>query len=154
EVSEETHDAAVLVIPEPVAERKARDLALELQFAREPCAHLVPLRRRIVDRLAVDLLRLREPEHVHDPGAERLRPHPRPLPLEEAEHPEVPVALGRLRPELAGDLDHRLHAQTVDVDAADALARSSQRLDRLWTIEMVVNLSEHIHRVAHHLLAV
>ncbi len=36
--------------------------------------------------------------------------------LQEVEHVEVAVAFGGLRPEFAGDLDDRLHAQAVDFD--------------------------------------
>ncbi len=60
-------------------------------------------------------------DHVHDPGGDRLDEHLRALPLEEGEHVEVAVALGGLRPELAGDLDDRLHAEPVDRNLIEAV---------------------------------
>jgi hypothetical protein len=145
---------AVLVIPEPVAEREAADLAAELQLSHRPAAHVVPLRRRIVEILTVDPLGLCKPQHVHDPGANRLDHHLCPFALEKAEHPEVAVTFRRLRPELTGDFHHRFDTQAVDVDRTDALPRGRERLEGLRSIQVVVNLAEHIHRVAHGLLAV
>ena len=50
---------------------------------------------------------------------ERIDDDLRALALEELEHPEVAVALGGLRPELAGDLDDRLHAQPIHLDRVE-----------------------------------
>ena len=60
--------------------------------------------------------------HVHDPRADGLHQHLRALALQEVEHVEVAVAFGGLRPEFAGDLDDRLHAQAVDFDGVEAVA--------------------------------
>ncbi|MBI4263801.1 MAG: hypothetical protein HY657_05470 [Acidobacteria bacterium] len=147
ETAEMVHDAPVLVVPEPVADGEIGERAAERQLALQTRAHLGP-RRRIIDILAADPVRLGEPQHVHDPGADRLDHHLRALALEEAEHPEVAVALGGLRPELPGDLHHRLHAQAVDLNRADALARRLERLDRLRAVQVVVDLAERVERVA------
>ena len=53
---------------------------------------------------------------VADPGADGLDHDLRAFFFEEAEHVEVAVALGGLRPEFAGDLDDGLHAGAVDAE--------------------------------------
>jgi hypothetical protein len=61
---------------------------------------------------------------------------------------KVAVALGRLGPELACDLDHRLHAKSINLDLADPIPDLVQSLDRLRTIQMVVNLARRVERIA------
>src|SRR5262245_64704561 len=97
DASEMTNHPAVLVIPEPVAEREAGDLAAEFQLAHQPPADVAARRSRIVEILPVNLLRLREPQHVHDPGSDRLDHHLRAFAFQKTEHPEVAIALGGLR---------------------------------------------------------
>ncbi len=62
--------------------------------------------------------------------------------LQEGEHVEVAIAFGGLRPELAGDLDDRLHAQAVDLDGVDAVAAGMQRIDVFLAIEIVSDLAQ------------
>ena len=81
-------------------------------------------------------------DHVHDPGADRLHQNLRPFLLQEVEHVEVAVALGGLRPEFAGDLDDRLHAQAVDIDAVELVAALGQRAGILIALELVDELAD------------
>ena len=63
-------------------------------------------------------------QQVGHPGRDRLDQHLRAFALQEVEHVEVAVALGDLRPELAGDLHHRLDRGAVDLDGVHLFARS------------------------------
>src|SRR5262245_27105269 len=74
---------------------------------------------------------------VHDPGPDRLDQNLRALAVEEAEHVEVAVALGRLREELAGHLDDWLHAQAVDLDLGEAVACGLERVGVFPAEELV-----------------
>src|ERR1035437_9664966 len=65
-------------------------------------------------------------DHVHDPGADGFHQNLRAFALQEAEHVEVAVAFGGLRPELAGDLDDGLDAQAIDIDVVKAVAAALQ----------------------------
>src|SRR6185369_7701621 len=128
DASEVTNHPAVLVIPEPIAEREAGDLAPEFELAHQPPADIAPLRSRIVEILTVNLLRLGEPEHVHDPGPDRLDHHLRAFAFQKTEHAEVAVTLGGLRPELACHFHDRFHAQPVYVNRPDAFPRRRECL--------------------------
>ncbi len=66
-------------------------------------------------------------DHVGDPRAHRFHQHLCAFPLQKAEHVEVAVPFGRLRPELPGDFNNRLYAQTVYLDFVKHLAAAVQR---------------------------
>src|SRR4030095_12561941 len=100
DVAEMANHSPVLVIPEPVAEGAARHFASEFQLTHQPAADVVPLRLRIIDVLTVHLVRFGQPEHVHDPSADRLDHHLCPFAFEEAEHPEVALTLAFLAPKI------------------------------------------------------
>ncbi len=80
--------------------------------------------------------------HVHDPGADGLHQHLRAFALQELEHVEVAVALGGLRPELAGDLDDGLDAQAVDLDRVERVAAAVQRRDVIVALKLVHELAD------------
>jgi hypothetical protein len=67
--------------------------------------------------------------------------HLRAFAFEEAEHIEVAVAFGELRPELADDLDHGLHTRVIDLDFTQAAARLPHLADELRAVEMIQNLA-------------
>ncbi len=79
--------------------------------------------------------------------------HLRAFALQEFEHVEVAVALGDLRPELAGDLHHRLHLGAVDFDGVHLLARRGQGIQIVLAPHVLVHLAEHVEGVAQNLVA-
>ncbi len=88
-------------------------------------------------------------DHVHDPGPDRLHHDLRALFLEELEHIEVAVALGGLRPELAGDFDDRLHAEAVHLDVVVALPHVRQPNHVVVAVELVEELAQVFDRSLH-----
>jgi hypothetical protein len=70
-----------------------------------------------------DRVRLSLIHQIGHPGRDRLDQHLRAFALEEFEHVEVAVALGELRPELAGDLHQRFHAGAIHLDGIHFFAR-------------------------------
>ena len=67
-------------------------------------------------------------QHVHDPSPDRLHQDLGPFPLQESEHVKVPVALGGLRPELAGDLHNGLDPQAVHFNLVKSVPHVVQGL--------------------------
>ena len=132
------------VAPSARAERDGRSAVERLRRRRAatPSAQL-PARlahAALAAATAAGCARTSTPRRLCDPmrapGAAGTSPtspigsdeHLGPLALEELEHPEVAVALGGLRPELAGDLDDRLHAQAIDLDGVEPLAAACERV--------------------------
>ena len=75
---------------------------------------------------------------------DRLHQHLRAFALQELEHVEVAVAFGGLRPELADDLDHRLHAQAIDLDRGQLLAHRGQGFLVGIAVKLLADLGQRV----------
>ena len=118
DAAERVHDLVILALENGFGELQLGHLLAEAELDLGARAELPDRRQHgaFFEALEVFVLLDHLVDHVHDPGADRLHQHLRAFALQEVEHVEVAVALGGLRPELAGDLDDRLHAQAVDFD--------------------------------------
>src|SRR6266571_5707423 len=90
--------------------------------------------------IALCLLRL--VNHVHDPSTDRLDQNLRALALEESEHIEVAVALGRLSPELARDFDYRFDSRAIYLYLTQFLAYCLDRVRVLGSVELIQELAD------------
>ena len=77
--------------------------------------------------------------------ADRLHQHLRALALQKLEHVEVAVAFGGLRPELADDLDHRLHPQAIDLDGGQLLAHRGEGFLVRIAVKLLADLGQRVH---------
>ncbi len=118
------------------------ELQTERQFPGDPAANIEVGERRAVETLTLDLSRPGAPEHIQDPGGDRLDQHLCALVLEEAEHAEVAVTFSGLCPEFADHLDDRLDAQSIDLDVVQAIAGGGKRLARLQAVQVIMDLAE------------
>src|SRR5450759_4436447 len=66
-------------------------------------------------------------DHIRDPGTDRLHEDLRAFILQKPEHLEIAVAFSGLSPELAGNLDDRLHPQTIDLYGVEKAGSVAQR---------------------------
>src|ERR1017187_4005391 len=146
DVAQALHHAMVLTCVDTLAQAPQPLLLAELQLVRRHLMQLVPLYFLIgsIERPAGSGARLRLVHHVHHPGPDRLDQHLRTFTLQEFEHVEVAIALGDLRPELADDLDHRLHAQAVHLDGGELLADSRQRLFVGVAVKLLADLGQRV----------
>src|SRR6266567_6875401 len=97
-------------------------------------------------------VRFRLVHEVCHPSRDRLHQDLRAFPLEEFEHVEVAVALGNLRPELASNLNHRLHLGAVHFNAIHLFASGGQSIQIVPAPQMFVHLAEHIEGVSQNLV--
>ena len=120
------------------------DLLAHAQVDLEVLVHAPGGRRRraFLQALLVVILLHHLVHQVADPGADRLDHHLRAFFFQEAEHVEVAVALGGLRPEFAGDLDDGLHAGAVDGDRGKAVAHFAQRGHHVVAEKLVQELAQ------------
>ena len=140
--AERLDHAGVLAAEHAVGEAGDRPLLEVAGLERGALAELVPLGLlALLDQvLAVTGLDLGLPQHVRDPGGDRLDDDLGALAGEEAEHVEVAVALGGLGPELAGHLDDRLGLETIDLDLVEARRDLAQRLEVVVRGQLVQEL--------------
>src|SRR5664279_3889884 len=136
----------VLACVDTLAQAQQPLLLAKLQLVHRRLVRLIPLYFLVgsIERPAGGGARLRLVHHVHHPGPDRLDQHLRAFTLQEFEHVEVAIALGDLRPELADDLDHRLHAQAVHLDGGELLANSRQRLFVGVAVKLLADLGQRV----------
>ena len=67
--------------------------------------------------------------------------HLRAFAFKKAEHIEVAIAFGELRPELANDLDHGLDARVINLNFTETLARLMHHAHKLRAVKMIDNLA-------------
>ena len=118
DAAQRVHDLVIFALEDGFGELQLGHLLAEAELDLGARAQLPDRRqhRAFFQALEVFVLLDHLVDHVHDPGADGLHQHLRAFALQEVEHVEVAVAFGGLRPEFAGDLDDRLHAQAVDID--------------------------------------
>src|ERR1017187_5728419 len=146
DVAQALHHAMVLACVDTLAQAPQPLLLAELQLVHPHLAQLIPLHFLVgsIERPAGSGARLRLVHHVHHPGPDRLHQHLRAFTLQEFENVEVAIALGDLRPELADDLDHGLHAQAVHLDGGELLADSRQRLFVGVAVKLLADLGQRV----------
>ena len=111
-----------------------------------------PCLNQIQPALVLDLL-LGLVNHVHDPGADGFDEDLRAFLFQELEHVEVPVALGGLGPEFAGDLYQGLYAGAVHRDGVKAVAHLVERRGVVVAIELVQEFAKVFRRACEPCLA-
>src|SRR5664279_4203179 len=146
DVAQPLHHAMVLACVDTLAQAPQPLLLAKLQLVHRRLVRLIPLYFLVgsIERPAGGGARLRLVHHVHHPGPDGLDQHLRAFTLQEFEHVEVAIALGDLRPELADDLDHRLHAQAVHLDGGELLANSRQRLFVGVAVKLLADLGQRV----------
>ena len=73
-------------------------------------------------------------QKVADPSADRIDVHLRAFAFKKAEHIEVAIAFGELRPELADDFDHGLDARVIYLNFTETLARLMHLVGKLRAV--------------------
>src|ERR671919_329112 len=91
---------------------------------------------------AVSGLVFRLIQEITGPGGNRLANDLGALAIQEGEHIEVAIALGSLRPELAGDLADGLHAQVIDLDRVQSLEAPAQAIDEMVAPQLAQEFPE------------
>src|SRR5215472_16264360 len=150
DAAERLDDLVIFALEDGFGELQFRDLLAIAELDLGAGAEL-PHRRQdgaFFEALEIFVLLDHLVNHVHDPGADGLHQNLRAFLLQEVEHVDVAVALGGLRPEFAGDLDDRLHAQAVDVDTVESVAHLFERGDVLIALELVDELADVFRGVA------
>ena len=150
DAAERIHDLVILALEDGFGELQLGDLLAETELDFRAGAEL-PHRRQdgaFFETLEIFVLLDDLVDHVHDPGADGLHQHLCAFALQEVEHVEVAVAFGGLRPEFAGDLDDRFHAQAVDIDAVEVVAAVLQRGHILVALELLHELTDILRGIA------
>ena len=135
--------AGIQIAPQRFAQAQQRPLAAILPQVGQPLARLPPagFGVGIVEALPGFHADAGLAQQIADPAANRIHMHLRAFAFEKAEHVEVAVTLGELRPELADDFDHRFDAGVIDLDLIQATARLLHLDGKLRAVEMIQNLA-------------
>ena len=147
--AQRVHDLVILALEDRLSQfQLGYFLAIaDLDFGARPQLPDRRQHRAFFESLEIFVLLHHLVDHVHDPGADRLHQHLRALALQEVEHVEVAVALGGLRPELAGDLHDGFHAQPVDIHFIEPVAAALQRPHVIVTLKLVDELADVLRRI-------
>ena len=110
--------AMVEEVPHALTCANSPQFFAQSDVVRKVLLELIPLGipMRAIHRPLRNGVSFRLVHQIRDPGCDWLNQHLCAFALQEVEHVEVAVTLGDLRPELAGDLHHRLHAGAVHFD--------------------------------------